>query len=128
MRLEMVDEDAGIQEHVGAGGHVGIGHACSCGSSSGLIATKSASSWLPVQPIKPAVCRTRLTAVFTVTQTFSCSWRGSGLAGLSTPFSYTASTVMAMRLLLRGLARNPRDCTSSLPDPPRSDFASYPVA
>src|SRR6516162_14840 len=84
VRLKMVDEDAGIQKDGCAGGQVGIDHASSCGSSSGLRATKSASSWLPVQPIKPADCRTRLAAAFTVTWTFSCSLRGNGSAGLST--------------------------------------------
>src|SRR5262249_3859241 len=53
--LEMVDEHAGIHEDYRSDGQVGIDHALSCGSSSGLSATKSASSWLPVQPINPAV-------------------------------------------------------------------------
>ena len=49
---------------------------------SGLRATKSASSWLPVQPTKPADRRTWLTKDSTVMRTFSRSWSGSGWAGL----------------------------------------------
>src|SRR5258708_22910621 len=44
IRFEMVNEDAGIHKNSGAIRQVPIGHDCSCGSSSGLRATKSASS------------------------------------------------------------------------------------
>src|ERR1035438_8860685 len=71
--LEVVDENAGVQKDRSTGEQVGINHASSCGSSSGLRATKSASSWLPVQPIKPADRRTWLTEGCTVMRTFSRS-------------------------------------------------------
>src|SRR5262249_39937877 len=76
--FEMVDEHAGIDEGRRASGQIGIDHAVSSGSSSGLNATKSASSWLPVQPMRPAVCRTRLVTGLTVIWTLACSSRGSG--------------------------------------------------
>src|SRR5260370_475260 len=60
--LEVVDEDTGVLKNGRAGGQVGIDHASSSGSRSGLRATKSASSWLPVHPIKPADRRTWLAA------------------------------------------------------------------
>src|SRR5579859_206635 len=44
IRLEMVDEDVGINEDGRAGRHFGKDHTGSCGSRSGLRATKSASS------------------------------------------------------------------------------------
>src|SRR5260370_21899668 len=71
--LKMVDEHAGIHEDARPGGQLDIDHALSCGSSSGLRATTSASSWLPVQPMRPEVRRTRLVAACTVIWTFSCS-------------------------------------------------------
>jgi tetratricopeptide (TPR) repeat protein len=100
MRCEMIDERVGIDEHAGAGRDICERHGDSQMPNSGSSATRSIVSASPFQPNKPALARTRLTrhsaSSQTVTCTFSCSASGSGWAGLSTPFSYTASTVIVM--------------------------------
>src|SRR5208282_1522777 len=91
---EMVNEEIRVQKYRYVGGNVGQCKGHSSTPNSGSKAMRSTVSASPFQPSKPAVARTRLTAVWTVIWTFSCSASGSGRSGFSMPFSYVASTTM----------------------------------
>src|SRR5262245_44921033 len=90
MGLKVIGQRVGIDEHRLAGHEVGEGHGSSGGggkSSSESVAKRSASSALPFQPQRPYVSRTQLVFGAMVICTRSCSFKGNGWAGLSTPFS-----------------------------------------
>jgi hypothetical protein len=94
----MIDQRIGIHENVSARRAVREDHGLSSRPNSGSSATRRSVSTSPVQPIRPYDRRTirsassgRLAAdsftASTVTRIFSCSLRGYGAVGLSTPFS-----------------------------------------
>src|SRR5271157_6095286 len=68
-----------------------------------------------VARLLPPVSLTHWLAVCTVTWTRSCSFSGSGWTGLSTPFSWMASTV---RVIVATPGRNPNTHCSIPPVPP----------
>src|SRR5262245_1461908 len=93
---EVVDKRVGVKKNVGGGDQIIKAHGDSMMPNSSSSAIWRSVSQSPVHFNIPADCRAMLIAGRTVTETFSCSLNGSGWAGLRTPFSYTASTVMAI--------------------------------
>src|SRR5262249_49177484 len=87
---EVVDQGVGIEKDRGARWDAGKGHGDSRMLNSSSSAMRRRISGSPVQGSIPAVRSAQVSAGSTVTRTFSCSLSGSGCAGLSTPFSYTA--------------------------------------
>src|SRR6516165_1590831 len=96
VRLKMINENVGVNQNAGSGGHLIQRHRLSSGNNSGSSAKYSASSAVPLKPIMPYAFRSGLSRLLTSTRTRSPSFQGSGPDGLNTPFSYTASTVMDM--------------------------------
>src|SRR5947209_19799825 len=84
---EVVIERVGIHKDGVARRKVREGHGDSRIPNSGSRTIRSNVSASPAQGTIPAVCLAKLMAGSKVTRTFSCSIRGSGWAGLSTPSS-----------------------------------------
>src|SRR5713226_5318962 len=84
---EVVNERVGVHEDRIPCLQISEGHGDSKIPNSGSPTMRSSVSTSPVHGIIPAVCLARLMVGRIVTMTFSCSRRGSGSLGLSTPFS-----------------------------------------
>src|SRR5437667_14962 len=89
--LEMIDENVGIDQDARRSGHLIERHRPSSGRSSGSSAKYSASWAVPLKPMMPYALRSALSRLLTSTRTRAPSFKGSGVDGFKTPFSYVAS-------------------------------------
>ena len=79
-KREVINEDVRVDKHDAVAG-ISARLKDIFDTESGSRAIRSTVSTSPFQPSNPAVARTRLTAVWTVMRTFSCSASGNGRSG-----------------------------------------------